>query len=223
MTLPRDQAGFTCFRRSRRPDVAGFAATLSHRNRACLVHPMPFGPWSARPRVMHGRDSSLGAWPRDSDLLCPLLTSATGSTPLAERSALAGTRQTSRGKLDRFRRTTAGFTFCALDGYGLCGLWPAGPALTPQIRFLFIGPRLCLRPSFRPHVAVTPLGSAILHLHQVGPGPSPGAVKHARRTEKTPGPFEPGVGLVTKIQAVNPTPVSYALLPAQEGEGELRA
>lgn len=53
-------------------------------------------------------------------------------------------RQTSRGKFDCFRRTTAGFTFRALDGYGLGGLMPAGPALTPQIRFLFVGPRLCL-------------------------------------------------------------------------------
>src|SRR5215208_4365743 len=57
---------------------------------------------------------------------------------------LRDTRQISRGKFERFRCTTAGFTLRALDGYGLCGLMPAGPALTPQIRFLFIGPHLCL-------------------------------------------------------------------------------
>jgi len=54
-----------------------------------------------------------------------------------------GAGQTSRGKFDRCRRTAAGFTLCVLDGYGLGGLVPAGPTLTPQIRFLFIGPRLC--------------------------------------------------------------------------------
>src|SRR5207245_53782 len=48
--------------------------------------------------------------------------------------------------------------------------WPARPTLAPRIRFLFIGPRLCLYPAFKPHLAMTPLGSAILHLHQVGPG-----------------------------------------------------
>jgi hypothetical protein len=29
------------------------------------------------------------------------------------------------------------------------------------------------------------LGSAILHLHQVGPGLAPGTVEHARRTEES--------------------------------------
>jgi hypothetical protein len=33
------------------------------------------------------------------------------------------------------------------------------------------------------------LGSAILHLHQVGPGLTPGAVKHARHTQKTADDF----------------------------------
>ena len=51
--------------------------------------------------------------------------------------------QISRGKLDRRPRTTAGFTFCALDGYGLRGHMPARPTLTPRIRFLSIGPRVC--------------------------------------------------------------------------------
>src|SRR4051812_34658965 len=50
----------------------------------------------------------------------------------------------SRGKFDCFRRTTAGFTLCVLDGYGLRGHMPARPTLAPQIRFLYISPRLCL-------------------------------------------------------------------------------
>src|SRR5688500_1605427 len=50
----------------------------------------------------------------------------------------------------------------------------------PEIRFLFIGPRLCLALLSDARLATTPLGSAILHLHQVGPGLSPGAVEHAR-------------------------------------------
>ena len=36
--------------------------------------------------------------------------------------------QISRGKYDRLQRTTAGFTFHALDGYGLCHLTLARPA-----------------------------------------------------------------------------------------------
>jgi hypothetical protein len=43
----------------------------------------------------------------------------------------------------------------------------------PQIRFLSIGPYLCLHAPFRPHLAVTPLRFATLHLHQVGTGLSP--------------------------------------------------
>jgi hypothetical protein len=58
--------------------------------------------------------------------------------------SLGGTWQTSRGKFDRCQRTAAGFTLRALDGYGLGGLMPAGPALAPQIRSPFAGPRLCL-------------------------------------------------------------------------------
>ena len=51
--------------------------------------------------------------------------------------------QISRGKFGRLRRTTAGFTLCALDGHGLRSMTPARPALTPRLRFLFIGSRLC--------------------------------------------------------------------------------
>jgi hypothetical protein len=99
----------------------------------------------------------------------------------------------SRGKFDRFRRTTAGFTRHALDGTGLRLVLQTRPALAPRIRFLFISPRLCLPllsddPSQR-----RPWGSAILHLHQVGPGLPPGTVEHARHTKGTPSRVGDGV------------------------------
>src|SRR5262249_61017863 len=46
--------------------------------------------------------------------------------------------QISRGKLGGLPCTIAESTFRALDGYGLRGKLPARPALTPNIRFLFI-------------------------------------------------------------------------------------
>ena len=56
-------------------------------------------------------------------LLCPLLTPAMRSRSLLAaqslRSGCWDTPQVSRGKLLRFRCTTAGFTSLALDGYGL--------------------------------------------------------------------------------------------------------
>ncbi len=100
--------------------------------------------------------------------------------------------QTSRGKFDRLPRTTAGFTLCAFDGYGLRGHWPARPTLTPHIRFLFpsaslrtgSGSRGSGNASFRPHLTMTPLRFA-------NPSPPSGrvedlhlqAVEHARHTK----------------------------------------
>src|SRR6516225_2438576 len=64
--------------------------------------------------------------------------------PRDRLSRLVGdTEQTSRGKLNRLRCTTAGSTLYALDGYGLRDTSPARPALAPRIRFLFIGSHLC--------------------------------------------------------------------------------
>src|SRR6266480_55611 len=51
--------------------------------------------------------------------------------------------QISRGKFDRLRRPSAGFTTTELDGYGLRDHLPARPHRRPQIRFLYIGSRLC--------------------------------------------------------------------------------
>jgi len=60
------------------------------------------------------------------------------------------------------------FTFCALDGYGLCDLTPARPALTPRIRFLYIGSRLCSTLLSDPASRRRPCALLTLHLHQVG-------------------------------------------------------
>src|SRR6201984_3466853 len=56
---------------------------------------------------------------------------------------MGNTKQTSRGKLNRFRGSTAGSTLRVLDGYGLRDQLPARPTLAPRIRFLFIGSHLC--------------------------------------------------------------------------------
>jgi len=53
------------------------------------------------------------------------------------------TPQTSRGKFDSSRYTTAGFTVRALDGYGLRELTLPRPAFPPPIQFLFVGSYLC--------------------------------------------------------------------------------
>ena len=66
-------------------------------------------------------------------------------------------RQISRGKFDRLPRTTAGFTTCALDGYGLRCHLPARPA--PYASYPVLVHRLAplLHASFRPRLATTPL------------------------------------------------------------------
>jgi hypothetical protein len=64
----------------------------------------------------------------------------------------------SRGKFDRFRRTTAGFTRHALDGTGLRLVLQTRPALAPRIRFLVHQPASLPAPSFRRPFTATPLG-----------------------------------------------------------------
>ena len=73
------------------------------------------------------------------------------------QSRLRDPGQISRGKLDRRPRTTAGFTFCALDGYGLRDHTPARPTLTPRIRFVSTRPARLLAASFRRPLAGTAL------------------------------------------------------------------
>src|SRR5215831_480586 len=65
------------------------------------------------------------------------------SASRASPTSRLDTRQTSRGKIDRLRRTPAGSTPSALDGYGLCDQLPARPTAGASIRFLYVRPRLC--------------------------------------------------------------------------------
>src|SRR6266581_7559140 len=89
--------------------------------------------------------------------------------PLDLLSRLADdTGQTSRGKLNRLRCTTAGSTLRALDGYGLRDSLPARPTLAPRIRFLSIGSHLCFALPSDPPRGDSPCASLTLHLHPVG-------------------------------------------------------
>ena len=56
------------------------------------------------------------------------------------------------------------------------------PDTNASIRFLFIGPRLCLPLLSDPASRRRPWGLTILHLHQVGSGLTPEAFEHARHT-----------------------------------------
>ncbi len=107
-----------------------------------------------------------------AQLIRPLLTSATRSgRSLAPQSRIPRRRQISRGKLDRPRRATAGFTFSALDGYGTSlPLASSSEHCLPHIQFLFIGSRLCSAllsgPASR-RVLFHPCASLSLHVHHV--------------------------------------------------------
>src|SRR5215467_13200604 len=76
------------------------------------------------------------------------------------QSPVGDTKQTSRGKLNRVRCTTAGSTLCVLDGYGLRDQLPARPTLAPRIRFLFIGSHLCSTLPFRPRLTAVAIPEA---------------------------------------------------------------
>src|SRR5229473_1624598 len=92
-------------------------------------------------------------------------------------------RQISWGNSSRLRRAIAGSTLPVLDGYGLCRARPAGPTLTPPIRFLFIDSRFCYTLPSDPALRPTPLRFA-------NPSPPSGWVEdfhflaagHAQRT-----------------------------------------
>ncbi len=99
------------------------------------------------------------------------------------------TIQASRGKplpYTDFQYTTAEFTLPALGEYGLRYLTPNRPAFAPlypvSVRRLIP----LLHASFRPHLTMTPLRFANLHLHQVGIGTSTLLVsRHARHASST--------------------------------------
>src|SRR5439155_3887941 len=76
--------------------------------------------------------------------------------------------QISRGKFDRLRRATAGFTTSSLDGLGASRFLARSPAAVGLvIRFLFIGSRLCSTLLSDLASRRRPCASLSLHLHQV--------------------------------------------------------
>src|SRR5665811_1617154 len=100
--------------------------------------------------------------------------------------------ETSRGKPDRLRRTPAGFTAMALDGYGLRDSMLTRPALDASYPVLVHRVAVLLHASFRRHLAVTPLRFARPSPPSGWPGDShPQAVGHARHTKKSGSVEEP--------------------------------
>ena len=130
-----------------------------------------------------------GSLDKPTPLLRHQLTSASrsGGLPTLSVSISGQTRQISRGKFLRLPRTTAEFTFYALDGYGLHCQLPARPTLTPHIRFLSVGSRVC-------YMLPSDAASRQSPLHFANPSPPSGWIrdfhpqteKHARRTTKNP-------------------------------------
>ena len=75
-------------------------------------------------------------------------------------------QQISRDKFDCFLRATTEFTLCVLARYGLRDHWPARPTLTPPIRFLYIGSRICSTLPSDPASRRRPCASLSLLLYQ---------------------------------------------------------
>jgi hypothetical protein len=105
--------------------------------------------------------------------------------PRGPPSPLPDTTQISRGKFGRLRRTTAGSTLRALDGYGLRSYGLARPTLTPLYPVLLHRLAPLLHASFRPRLTATPLRFANPSPPSGWVGDShPQAVKHARHTRR---------------------------------------
>src|SRR5579859_110224 len=86
---------------------------------------------------------------------------------LHPQSRFRDLQRISRGKLDRLLRATTEFTLCVFDRYGLRDHLPARPTLTPQIRFLYIGSRICSTLPSDPASRRRPCALLSLHLYQV--------------------------------------------------------
>lgn len=117
------------------------------------------------------------------------LTSAAGSE-LHSQSCIRDMSQISRDKFDCFRYATAGLPPASLMEMDFVVIGRLARRRKPLTRFLSIGSYLCSTLPFRPHLAVTPLRLATLHIHQVG-DLHPLAVEHARRTNRHRGSGRP--------------------------------
>ena len=154
---------------------------------------------------------SRSSGPTPSCVLRLLLTPRPRSGISQSLQSHRDTDEVSRGKFDRLPRTAAGYTPNALDGYGLCGNPHARPAFRASYPVFVHRLARLLHASFRPHLAVTPLRFATLHLHQVGGGLSPPAIEHARHTG-----FRSSLSLLPAIHATEPLAFALAgFLPAE--------
>jgi hypothetical protein len=124
---------------SARPNNIGFLPCGVPKS-ALLIGPslyspggVPFGPALIVPGVAYRllRLSAFGVPPyprRRHDLLCPRLLRHGQEESLPPQSRFCDLPQISRGKFDRLRRATPGFTTSELDGYGLRHAFARSPA-----------------------------------------------------------------------------------------------
>src|SRR5512139_294724 len=152
----------------------------------------PSGPSKARHNWIFGCSALMrprSYWPRfpfgpsvpgptmpAADFCAAVTRLTTGSVPDRD------TTQTSRDKFDHCPHATAGFTLRALDGYGLCDVSPARPALTPPIRFLSIGPCGCSALPPDPASRRRPCASLAFTSIRLAEDFHLQVVEHARRT-----------------------------------------
>ena len=115
------RAGFGPFRAG----ASGFTPRPGSEGQLQLSF-LPHGPREIAVLLATSTVRAFGGSPR---LLCPLLTSPPRSRALRPaQSGFPNTAETSRGKIDRLRRTPAGFTTPVLDGRGLRDHLLARPA-----------------------------------------------------------------------------------------------
>ena len=106
--------------------LRGFTRCSGAEGQLDLVF-LPHGPYEIAALLA---SSTVRAFGGSLRLLCPLLTSAPRSRPPCDALSpdCRDTAQISRGKIDRLRRTPAGFTTPVLDGCGLRDHLLARPA-----------------------------------------------------------------------------------------------
>ena len=135
-----------------------------------------------------------GLRPRRAGLLCPLLTlTARPHLPMLRVASSATRRQTSPGKNSHLPAYARRIYFRAFRaGTGLRVLWPPHPARLPPMRFLFVGPAVCLRLPSDPALRRTPLPSTHRSPCRVGRGPGMLRARLTSWREPMPGAAKKG-------------------------------
>ena len=137
------------------------ASRFRRRASSLLAHP---GGLASRIIFVPSPPPSVTAVNRDlsPDTLCPLLTSDGSVAPLDApcRPCRATHRQTSPGKNSHLPAYARRIYFRAFRaGTGLRVFWPSHPTRLPPMRFLFVGPAVCLRLPSDPASRRAPLPS----------------------------------------------------------------